>query len=171
MKTSVKVIGFAFGIPAAILACFFVYFIAYMSGSIPEGTRYVYKGFSFETRNGEAYELRVDNPKVVNLWFEVAGMRIPVSQIKLDDLKNAGFTVSNTGFARDSLGGGHSNAGFLRNGQIEFLRIHENSPCSLSFAKSATDSKIELPIDVEAIERSFGRPLREEYIYPKIEWR
>jgi hypothetical protein len=171
MKTSIKVIGFAFGIPAAILACFFVYFIAYMSGSIPEGTRYVYGGFTFYTRNGEAYELQIDSPSTANIFIWFKGTAVQASAIGIPDLKTEGFETFGPNSYSTSRNGIRAIAVVSPNGKLNYLNLPRHENITLAFSASPTSPQLQLPISVREVETNFGKPVRKELIYPKIQWR
>lgn len=172
MKSFAKVFVIAFGIPLVILVFFFMYFIAYMTGSIPEGTRYVYNGFSFLTRNGEAYELRIEVPASASIRVHLRNNPVLVSRIRSSDLVNAGFESFGSNSYSNSKSGMRCSFAFFDNaGNLSRLTIPDNDELTIPFSESNSNSELRLPISIVEIEERFGKPARKEYIFPKIEWR
>ena len=166
LRASTLVITVALLIPGALFALM----IAYLSGNIPEGTRLVYDGFSFDCQMSVAHRLLIDKPQQAEIYIVVRDKPILASQMTKDDFAALGFERYNVDSMTNSQGSVFAMAGFGANRNLSFLSIPDHPPVTIPFA-SASGKTLTLPISTKRLRSEFGAPLKTEWIYVKPQWR
>jgi len=134
------------------------------------GTRHIYKGFSFETRDSIASEIQIDDPTIADIYVVLNGNAILASNITVEDLKSAGFEDYGFRSLRNS-SVYFTLANFSASGQLTSMSIPQHWYATLSFSATSTGPHLKLPASVKEIKEHFGKPLKKEWIFVRPEWR
>lgn len=152
------------------LSVLFILFFAFATGNIPNGTRLIYRGFYFDSRNSIAYRLCIDTPGDADIYIFVDGVPVLTKDLTPKNFATLGFHRSHGSTLRNGTAGLYAIADYPPEGGLSLLQFYDDADLTLPFA-SRSGRLLKLPLTRQQIEEEFGVPAKVEWTYSKPEWR